>query len=71
MRARTMGKAIDQHEALCGSRGIISINNEIHIVRHSGNSESKDVLILQSRFLEAGQIRRPDVLPIHNTIPWE
>lgn len=68
MRVRTVGKATDQHEALCGLRGIISINNEIHI-RHSGNSESKDVLILQSCFLEAGQIRRPDVLSSHSTIP--
>lgn len=66
MRARTMGKAIDQHEALCGLRGI---NNEIHIVRHSGNSESKDVLIFQSCFLEPGQIGRPDVLSSHSTIP--
>jgi len=69
MRVRTMGKAIDQHEALCGLRGIISINNEIHIIRHSGNSESKDVLVLQSCFLEPGQIRWPDVLSSHSTTP--
>lgn len=65
MRGRTMGTAIDQHEALCGLRGII---NEIHI-RHSGNSENKDVLILQSCFPEAGQIRRPDIVSSHSTIP--